>query len=61
MRCFLCPRNADASLTMVQHVETSAEFTHHQKTITLDAATPGANERHVVSFIGGIDLCDGRY
>uniref|UniRef100_J3LWH7 Uncharacterized protein n=1 Tax=Oryza brachyantha TaxID=4533 RepID=J3LWH7_ORYBR len=21
MRCFLCPRNADASLTMVQHVK----------------------------------------
>ncbi|CAD6219250.1 unnamed protein product [Miscanthus lutarioriparius] len=61
VRCFLCPRNADASLTMVQHVETSAEFTHHQKTITLDAATPGTDERHVVSFIGGIDLCDGRY
>jgi len=61
VRCFLCPRNADASLTMVQHVETSAEFTHHQKTVTLDAATPGTDERHVVSFIGGIDLCDGRY
>ncbi|RCV11706.1 hypothetical protein SETIT_2G207900v2 [Setaria italica] len=62
VRCFLCPRNADASLTVVQHVETSAEFTHHQKTVTLDAAAPGADGgRHVVSFIGGIDLCDGRY
>ncbi|CAN6195969.1 unnamed protein product [Urochloa humidicola] len=66
VRCFLCPRDADASLTVVQHVETSAEFTHHQKAVTLDAATtpPGVEtdgERHVVSFIGGIDLCDGRY
>ncbi|KAL6655573.1 hypothetical protein ACP70R_006399 [Stipagrostis hirtigluma subsp. patula] len=62
VRCFLCPRNADASLTVVQHVEVSAQFTHHQKTVTLDAATPGADGgRHVVSFIGGIDLCDGRY
>jgi len=61
VRCFLCPRNADTSLTMVQHVETSVEFTHHQKTITLDAATPGTDKRHIVSFIGSIDLCDGRY
>jgi phospholipase D1/2 len=63
VRCFLCPRHADASLTVVQHVETSAEFTHHQKSVTLDAAaTPGDDGgRHVVSFIGGIDLCDGRY
>ncbi|KAL5206250.1 hypothetical protein ABZP36_034459 [Zizania latifolia] len=66
VRCFLCPRNADDALTMVQHIEISAEFTHHQKTVTLDAAAPvgdddGERRRHVVSFIGGIDLCDGRY
>lgn len=62
VRCFLCPRNADATLTVVQHIEVSEEFTHHQKTVTLDAATPGTDEgSHVVSFIGGIDLCDGRY
>ncbi|XP_062199434.1 phospholipase D alpha 1-like [Phragmites australis] len=61
VRCFLCPRDADASLTVVQHIEVSAEFTHHQKTVTFDAATPGTDDRHVVSFIGGIDLCDGRY
>uniref|UniRef100_A0A0E0ESC0 Phospholipase D n=1 Tax=Oryza meridionalis TaxID=40149 RepID=A0A0E0ESC0_9ORYZ len=66
VRCFLCPRNADASLTMVQSIEVAAEFTHHQKTVTLDAAaaSPGdadGSRRHIVSFIGGIDLCDGRY
>ncbi|KAF0911414.1 hypothetical protein E2562_008292 [Oryza meyeriana var. granulata] len=62
VRCFLCPRNADASLTVVQHTEVTAEFTHHQKTVTLDAASAALGDRHhVVSFIGGIDLCDGRY
>ncbi|KAF7072674.1 hypothetical protein CFC21_077775 [Triticum aestivum] len=62
VRCFLCPRDAEAALTLVQSIEISTEFTHHQKTVTLDAATPGtADARHVVSFIGGIDLCDGRY
>lgn len=61
VRCFLCPRDADTALTLVQSIEISTEFTHHQKTVTLDAATPGsADARHVVSFIGGIDLCDGR-
>lgn len=62
VRCFLCPRDADPTLTVVQHVEVSAQFTHHQKIVTLDAATPGTEDsRHVVSFIGGVDLCDGRY
>lgn len=42
-------------------------FTHHQKTIILDAeplnpASPGPDgKRRVVSFVGGLDLCDGRY
>lgn len=45
-------------------------FTHHQKTILVDAAPPArappnahphvARKRHVVAFVGGLDLCDGR-
>lgn len=37
-------------------------FAHHQKTITLDTRGkfPSAN-REITSFIGGLDLCDGRY
>uniref|UniRef100_A0A0D9XDU2 Phospholipase D n=1 Tax=Leersia perrieri TaxID=77586 RepID=A0A0D9XDU2_9ORYZ len=62
VRCFLCPRHAAASLSVAQRVEVATEFTHHQKTVTLDAADATNGERrHVVSFIGGIDLCDGRY
>lgn len=47
----------------MQSIETTTEFTHHQKAVTLDVATPGTDggSRHVASFIGGIDLCDGRY
>ncbi|KAK1269837.1 Phospholipase D alpha 1 [Acorus gramineus] len=55
VKCFLCPRDADASLSGVLKVEIGLEFTHHQKTVTLDAASG------VVSFVGGIDVCDGRY
>lgn len=64
VKCFLCPRNADSSLTAVQHVEVGTEFTHHQKTVSLDAPTgdwDSSAARRVVSFVGGIDLCDGRY
>ncbi|KAJ3677192.1 hypothetical protein LUZ60_002916 [Juncus effusus] len=59
--CFLCPRNADKSLTAVQTIEIGLEFTHHQKTVSLDVATGDGEGRHLVSFIGGIDICGGRY
>ncbi|KAJ3677188.1 hypothetical protein LUZ60_002912 [Juncus effusus] len=61
VKCFLCPRNADKSLTAVQTIEVSWEFTHHQKTVTLDVADENGEGRHVVSFVGGVDICDGRY
>lgn len=35
-------------------------FTHHQKCVIVDTQAPG-NNRKVTSFIGGLDLCDGRY
>lgn len=60
VKCFLCPRNADRSLTAVQHVEIGTEFTHHQKTVCLDAPMSNGSRR-IVSFVGGVDLSDGRY
>eukprot|EP00123_Amoebidium_parasiticum_P007400 comp18098_c0_seq1/m.18733 comp18098_c0_seq1/g.18733 ORF comp18098_c0_seq1/g.18733 comp18098_c0_seq1/m.18733 type:complete len:758 (-) comp18098_c0_seq1:28-2301(-) len=37
-------------------------FTHHQKTVVLDAPCPNRDgRRRVIGFMGGIDLCDGRY
>jgi len=37
-------------------------FTHHQKTIVVDSEVDGSlTKRRIVSFLGGIDLCDGRY
>ena len=35
-------------------------FTHHQKCVLVDTQAVGSN-RKVTAFIGGIDLCDGRY
>ncbi|KAK1322123.1 Phospholipase D delta [Acorus calamus] len=35
-------------------------FTHHQKCVLVDAQASG-NNRKITAFIGGLDLCDGRY
>ncbi|CAN0878527.1 Phospholipase D delta, partial [Linum grandiflorum] len=35
-------------------------FTHHQKCVILDTQATG-NNRKITSYIGGLDLCDGRY
>lgn len=51
--CKLCPR---------LHHKFPTLFAHHQKTITVDArARDSINEREIMSFVGGLDLCDGRY
>lgn len=35
-------------------------FTHHQKCVLVDTQASG-NNRRVTAFLGGLDLCDGRY
>ncbi|XP_041005424.1 phospholipase D alpha 1-like isoform X1 [Juglans microcarpa x Juglans regia] len=63
VHCILCPRNPDNSESIVQDLEVSTMFTHHQKIVVVDSGMPIGNsgKRRIVSFIGGIDLCDGRY
>jgi hypothetical protein len=36
-------------------------YTHHQKLIIMDTQGTGGNSRKLTSFIGGLDLCDGRW
>ncbi|XP_041015659.1 phospholipase D alpha 4 [Juglans microcarpa x Juglans regia] len=51
--CRLCPR---------LHPKSAPLFSHHQKIITVDTRSqinPG--HRDIMSFVGGLDLCDGRY
>ncbi|XP_042488659.1 phospholipase D alpha 4 [Macadamia integrifolia] len=65
--CRLCPR---------LHYKFPTLFAHHQKTITVDTPAhfiptsvdnrsgeilTGFSNREIMSFIGGVDLCDGRY
>lgn len=35
-------------------------FTHHQKCVLVDTQGDG-NNRKITAFLGGLDLCDGRY
>ncbi|CBI18911.3 unnamed protein product, partial [Vitis vinifera] len=35
-------------------------FTHHQKCVIVDTQASG-NNRKITAFLGGLDLCDGRY
>lgn len=40
--------------------EVGVIYTHHQKTVIVDADA-GNNRRRIIAFLGGLDLCDGRY
>ncbi|XWS72665.1 hypothetical protein CRYUN_Cryun02cG0059900 [Craigia yunnanensis] len=63
VHCVLCPRNPDNKRSFVQGFKIATMFTHHQKTLIVDSENPNgvSEKRTVVSFIGGIDFCDGRY
>ncbi|KAK6156500.1 hypothetical protein DH2020_010748 [Rehmannia glutinosa] len=63
VHCVLCARNPDDGRSIVQDIEIDTMFTHHQKIVAVDSEMPNGDEkrRRIVSFVGGIDLCDGRY
>ncbi|KAK1318058.1 Phospholipase D epsilon [Acorus calamus] len=53
--CRLCPR---------LHHRFPTLFAHHQKTITVDSrrgVKEDVTDREIVSFVGGLDVCGGRY
>lgn len=63
VHCILCPRNPDDGGSFVQDLQISTMFTHHQKIIVVDSDLPSGEpgKKRILSFVGGIDLCDGRY
>ncbi|XP_058074449.1 phospholipase D alpha 1 isoform X1 [Magnolia sinica] len=63
VHCVLCPRNPDDGGSIIQDLQISTMFTHHQKIVVVDSEMPikGSQQRRIVSYVGGIDLCDGRY
>ncbi|KFK30199.1 hypothetical protein AALP_AA7G231200 [Arabis alpina] len=58
--CVLSPRYASSKLGLFKQHVVGTLFTHHQKCVLLDTQAVG-NNRKVTAFLGGIDLCDGRY
>ncbi|XP_061346116.1 phospholipase D delta isoform X1 [Gastrolobium bilobum] len=58
--CVLAPRYASSKLSFLKQQVVGNVFTHHQKCVIVDTQAAG-NDRKITAFIGGLDLCDGRY
>ncbi|XP_031265508.1 phospholipase D delta-like [Pistacia vera] len=60
VHCVLSPRYASSKLSVFKQQVVGTLFTHHQKCVIVDTQAPG-NNRKINAFLGGLDLCDGRY
>ncbi|XP_057509109.1 phospholipase D beta 1-like isoform X2 [Actinidia eriantha] len=60
VQVLLCPRVAGKQHSWIKQREVGTIYTHHQKTVIVDADA-GDNRRRIIAFLGGLDLCDGRY
>ncbi|KAK9220481.1 hypothetical protein WN943_009132 [Citrus x changshan-huyou] len=60
VHCVLSPRYASSKLSIFKQQVVGTLFTHHQKCVIVDTQASG-NNRKITAFIGGLDLCDGRY
>ncbi|XP_077235081.1 phospholipase D gamma 1-like [Tasmannia lanceolata] len=60
VQVLLCPRSAGKRHSWANQQEVGAIYTHHQKTVIVDSGA-GNNKRKIIAFLGGLDLCDGRY
>ncbi|CAJ2650583.1 unnamed protein product [Trifolium pratense] len=60
VKVLLCPRAGGKGHSWVKQQEAGTIYTHHQKTVIVDADA-GQHKRKIVAFIGGLDLCLGRY
>jgi len=58
--CVLAPRYASSKLSIFKQQVVGTLYTHHQKCVIVDTQAQG-NNRKLTAFIGGLDLCDGRY
>lgn len=58
--CVLSPRYASNKMSFLKQQVVGTVFTHHQKCVIVDTQAAG-NNRKITAFIGGLDLCDGRY
>ncbi|XP_023772107.1 phospholipase D gamma 1 [Lactuca sativa] len=60
VKVLLCPRSAGKGHSWAKKQEVETIYTHHQKTVIVDADA-GNYRRRIMAFVGGLDLCNGRY
>ncbi|GAA0181624.1 phospholipase [Lithospermum erythrorhizon] len=60
VQVILNPRSAGKGHSWAKQQEVGTIYTHHQKTVIVDADA-GNYRRKIVAFVGGLDLCRGRY
>ncbi|KAJ6998880.1 phospholipase D delta-like [Populus alba x Populus x berolinensis] len=63
VNCVLSPRYPSSKLSIFKQqacLVVGTLYTHHQKCVIVDAQA-SVNNRKITAFIGGLDLCDGRY
>ncbi|KAE9612927.1 putative phospholipase D [Lupinus albus] len=58
--CVLAPRYASSKMSFLKQQVVGTVFTHHQKCVIVDTQASG-NNRKITAFMGGLDICDGRY
>ncbi|KAL9672070.1 hypothetical protein QQ045_028318 [Rhodiola kirilowii] len=58
--CVLAPRYPSSKLSIFKQQVVGTLFTHHQKCVIVDSQAHG-NNRKLTAFLGGLDMCDGRY
>ncbi|CAL5011847.1 unnamed protein product [Urochloa decumbens] len=61
--CVLSPRHPSKKLGMFNQKVTRTVYSHHQKCLLVDTPASGtdSSRRRITAFLGGLDLCDGRY
>ncbi|XP_076915381.1 phospholipase D delta-like [Bidens hawaiensis] len=60
VKCVLSPRYLSIKCSYFMFQVVGGAFTHHQKCVLVDTQAHD-NNRKITAFIGGLDLCDGRY
>nr|VDC80922.1 unnamed protein product [Brassica rapa] len=61
VQVIICPRSdAEGLHGLVKKSEVETYYTHHQKTVIVDADA-GQGRRKIVGFVGGLDVCNGRF
>ncbi|KAK2981143.1 hypothetical protein RJ640_023874 [Escallonia rubra] len=60
VQLLLCTRHAGKGRSWLKKQEAGKIYTHHQKTVIVDADA-GHGKRKIIAFVGGLDLAKGRY